>query len=985
MNSYTEQAMLNDSDHAQAREVRAWSSASHKKNTSKPSDPTEKGDYIDKSDQPPEARAWSAYQAGDHEDVLDEGPIVDKHRFESPQKIGDHKSKEDQRRIERILSYIDNKRPPRHEKYRLSWRSFVGTMSGIDKLYQKRDFLKNFKRFRLILIFIDSVLRGIAQVMFANNPISGIIMMVGLFIGNWELALYAILGTTASTLTAHIFGFNYSSIRAGLFGFSGCLTAMGIAYFSFSQSPQLIPPIIIMSCFSTIFVAAVGKILVQRLGLSPYTFSFQISTWIWLLGALKYRYFFINGNILNPSLLRTALEKPSLANVSYASYSVKDNFVGFFAGVAQVFFIESPYTGAIILVAIGLCSPILSFFALFGSVTGQLTAAYILGLPAAAIHAGLWGYNSVLTCQALGGMFFVLHGYRIWLFTLFGSVMTILVQAAVSAFLTPCGMPTLTFPFTFICWIFCLTAGSKDLVAVKVTAVTTPEDHLRRYRLARLVKKQFQFLNYMTDISFNEEDVTWEELLKIQTEFMAIVICSHVKCGNLDALKKLKSHNINLDVADENSRTPLHLAACSGDIKMCKWLKNNAKPNFNAIDNFGGTPLFDALINGNFMLLPFLYSCGARLPSCKSEEIAFYMNSFVAQKDIYAIELLTACGFNPNTGDSDGRNALHTAVICNQYDVVQYLVEETQIWLDIEDYSERTPSHYANNLLDSRITEYLKSKLNTQHNPLKVSKDNLTSLRSIIEKYNENNLKKEEPKSNSSSNTNIEENILPTLFSMIAAQNDNKKMTKFLDTYSNLHPVQSMNYDGRTAAHVAAASGQLESLKFLAKYCTERGFQLMMNREDRWCNSALDEAHNHGYKNITDFYYQYISEMNVTLDINENESSEGNFEQNKPFHIFSKLKKDFIFFSLAGAGDVERLESLFKRGFFSNEQGYVDYNERTPMHFAANNGHVNTVKVLMKYYPQWATKKDRWGNCPIDEARNKEHNDIVELLSITAY
>jgi urea transporter len=300
-------------------------------------------------------------------------------------------------------------------------------MSGMDEIYGQDNFLKYYEELRPVVIFMDSVFRGIGQVMFANSPLSGIIITIELFIGNWELALYGYLGTCVSTLTAHILGFNYNSIRAGLYGYNGCLTAMGISYFSYSHFPQMIGPVVVMSIFSTVFFTAIGKILVQRLDLSPFTFSFQICTWMWLLGSLKFRYFFIDGTILSPGILSTAMTKPDLSNVSFPGYSVEDNFVGFFASVAQVYFIANPYTGAIILIGVCVCSRVLSFFALFGAVTGQLSAAYLLGLPAKSIHSGLWGYNSVLTCQALGGMFFVLTGCRIWLFTLYGSIMTVIL------------------------------------------------------------------------------------------------------------------------------------------------------------------------------------------------------------------------------------------------------------------------------------------------------------------------------------------------------------------------------------------------------------------------------------------------------------------------------------------------------------------------------------------------------------------------------
>jgi urea transporter len=39
-------------------------------------------------------------------------------------------------------------------------------------------------------------------------------------IGNWKLALYGLLGTCVSMLTAHVLGFIYNSSRSGLYGYN---------------------------------------------------------------------------------------------------------------------------------------------------------------------------------------------------------------------------------------------------------------------------------------------------------------------------------------------------------------------------------------------------------------------------------------------------------------------------------------------------------------------------------------------------------------------------------------------------------------------------------------------------------------------------------------------------------------------------------------------------------------------------------------------
>lgn len=54
----------------------------------------------------------------------------------------------------------------------------------------------------LALQFTDWVLRGTAQVMFVNNPLSGFIIFIGLLIQNPWWTIAGGLGTVVSTLTA---------------------------------------------------------------------------------------------------------------------------------------------------------------------------------------------------------------------------------------------------------------------------------------------------------------------------------------------------------------------------------------------------------------------------------------------------------------------------------------------------------------------------------------------------------------------------------------------------------------------------------------------------------------------------------------------------------------------------------------------------------------------------------------------------------------
>lgn len=45
--------------------------------------------------------------------------------------------------------------------------------------------------------------RGIGQVMFQNNALSGLLMLIGIFLNSWEKGILAVSGNIISTLTAH--------------------------------------------------------------------------------------------------------------------------------------------------------------------------------------------------------------------------------------------------------------------------------------------------------------------------------------------------------------------------------------------------------------------------------------------------------------------------------------------------------------------------------------------------------------------------------------------------------------------------------------------------------------------------------------------------------------------------------------------------------------------------------------------------------------
>lgn len=67
--------------------------------------------------------------------------------------------------------------------------------------------------------------------MFQNNALSGLLMLVGIFLNSWQLGVLAVGGNIISTLVACISGYGRDDIKNGLYGFNGTLIGIAVGVF----------------------------------------------------------------------------------------------------------------------------------------------------------------------------------------------------------------------------------------------------------------------------------------------------------------------------------------------------------------------------------------------------------------------------------------------------------------------------------------------------------------------------------------------------------------------------------------------------------------------------------------------------------------------------------------------------------------------------------------------------------------------------------
>lgn len=306
----------------------------------------------------------------------------------------------------------------------------------------------NLVEHNIFIQFIDVTLRGCAQVMFQNNPLTGLLFFIAIFLGGFfenipQIGIACLLGTVVATLTAYISKLDVKSLRAGLYGYNGCL--VGVALPTFLEPSFFLWGVIVMGSIVSVIATIALADLLKNWKVAALTAPFVFVTWTILLAS--YSFFSIKGVALpHPELPAQYVNTAHI--FPYISQLVPD----LFRGVSEVFLLSSVIVGALFVVGLAVSSIWAAVFAVLGSLLAFAVATF-LKADYASIHTGLYSFSAVLTAIALGSTFNK-PSIRVALYTIIGVIFTVFLQGALNVALAPIGIPTLTMPFVLATWLF---------------------------------------------------------------------------------------------------------------------------------------------------------------------------------------------------------------------------------------------------------------------------------------------------------------------------------------------------------------------------------------------------------------------------------------------------------------------------------------------------------------------------------------------------
>jgi len=255
-----------------------------------------------------------------------------------------------------------------------------------------------------------ALLNGFSQVLLLRNPMCGLCCLLAILLTAPGLVGGALLGALAGLLTAQARGYDRADRQAGLYCYNGVL--IGILISAVLPWSVILPPLIIAagglsSIITHQWRKRGGKLLIA------YTAPFVLLGWAVLL----------------------------IASPSPSGFVEADPLYALARGVGQIFLLDQPLAGLLIIIGMFIANPYAAMWAVIGSALGGGVALF--ADQAQAAWLGLYGFNAALAALA-----FSRQGEKPWV-TLLAIALALLLQPLFK----PLPVPGLTAPFVAACWL----------------------------------------------------------------------------------------------------------------------------------------------------------------------------------------------------------------------------------------------------------------------------------------------------------------------------------------------------------------------------------------------------------------------------------------------------------------------------------------------------------------------------------------------------
>ncbi|XP_016921601.2 urea transporter 2-like isoform X2 [Apis cerana] len=342
------------------------------------------------------------------------------------------------------------KESPRHD---YSWPVFIGNFSILQEyLSEKKSYLWSVVR------LFDFLLRGFGQVVFSNNPISGLLIIISLGATSPGTLLFAASTGFLGLLLSMLLRDPQEHIANGLTVFNPLL----VGAVSYALIPKVYGPFdslsILLILLGTIFSVYMTRSMRDN-KIPAMAWPFNLAEFALLLVLYTKHNGLDTAEKLQLMRMDNATSDATTSNVSFIGENATGVhidwgmiFHGVIVSASQVVAVENAITGCVVYLAILLFSPKAASFAFLGAFIGSLTAL-IFGAPINEIYIGFWGFNTLLTGISLGGFFYTFNGQMVAA-TIVAIIYTMIVQYSILFLFKNLKLPILSLPFILVTSLF---------------------------------------------------------------------------------------------------------------------------------------------------------------------------------------------------------------------------------------------------------------------------------------------------------------------------------------------------------------------------------------------------------------------------------------------------------------------------------------------------------------------------------------------------
>ncbi|KAK6617605.1 hypothetical protein RUM44_005193 [Polyplax serrata] len=385
---------------------------------------------------------------------------------------------------------------------------------------------KSEKSIFALLQYLNSLLRSFGYVIQANNPISGLFIILAIGIASYKAMFSALLMSSLAFIFAKLIQQDILGNLNGFFSYNAVLHAVvSVGYVPTVYSTVSVSePKFWLFLFMYILIFCLlnntipPRILSSHLLDPPIKWSGNHSE---LADQIKNESFMINSTLSSPDLngsrqrrdvdgenyLEALLDNeqkwtstddnieiklPEEEQIGDFSNATHLHWGEFFSGtimaLSQVYGLNDIPCSVLMFLALVVYSPTTALFSYAGSFVGTLLGVFLTS-DYEKVYNGTWGYNGLLSSGALAGFGFVLTPQSAFL-----AFIAVLFCTVFQHFITPLfdsiNVPVFHIPFIVTTFIFLLVSAEVEKALPRPGIYTYPEKHRREFKNANIANME---------------------------------------------------------------------------------------------------------------------------------------------------------------------------------------------------------------------------------------------------------------------------------------------------------------------------------------------------------------------------------------------------------------------------------------------------------------------------------------------------------------